>query len=442
MTYRDIASKQVLTWAIVSVGARMPVAMAPLALVFLVRERPGGYPLGAALAAAYVIGEIIGAPLLGMRTRPERARPQLAAGLTAGAAGFAGLGLIPTAHPVVLAAFAFLAGAAPAAATGGLRALLTSIVPKRAVAQAMSTESMLVSGIWAVSPAAVTGLALGVAPWVPLLLAAALMGSSVAGLWLLPAGWEADGADKADGDGTSMLRLLARAWPVYITGAASLSILGLAELMLPALLEQRGTGVGWSGPLLTGLALGSGAGALLYGLRSWPGKLRTRSTVLMCGVSACVTLVAVIPQTAWMAAALVLAGVLQAGAFVTRNLSLGEALPSRALAAGYSVMYAAAGAGYAATGSLAGVLLNFVAPSTAILAGVGLTLLLTAIGALGERRLATTSAARSTAAADTAGSVAAGSVAAGPAVDGPAADGPVVAAPGAERPPIRGRSDS
>ncbi|GGZ75900.1 hypothetical protein GCM10010344_48460 [Streptomyces bluensis] len=466
MTYRDIASQQVLTWAIVSIGARMPVAMAPLALVFLVRERPGGYPLGAALAAAYVIGEIIGAPLLGMRTRPERARPQLAAGLAAGAAGFAGLGLLPAAHPVVLAAFAFLAGAAPAAATGGLRALLTSIVPKRAVAQALSTESMLVSAIWAVSPAAVTGLALGVAPWVPLLLAAALMGSSVAGLWLLPVGWE---ADKADGDGTSVLRLLARAWPVYVTGAASLSILGLAELMLPALLEQRGTGVGWSGPLLTGLALGSGAGAFLYGLRSWPGQLRTRSTVLMCGVSACVTLVALIPHTAWLAAALVLAGVLQAGAFVTRNLSLGEALPSSALAAGYSVMYAAAGAGYAATGSLAGALLNFVAPSTAILAGVGLTLLLTAIGALGERRLATTSAARSTRGADTAGaetagsvaagsvaagSIAAGSVAAGSAVEGPvdgpavgsvdssAAGGPVVAAPGAERPPIRGRSDT
>lgn len=130
-----------------------------------------------------------------------------------------------------------------------------------------------------------------------------------------------------------------------------------------------------------------------------------------------------------MAAALVLAGVLQAGAMVTRNLSLGEALPPSALAAGYSVMYAVAGAGYAATGSLGGVLLHFVAPSTAILAGVGLTLTLalTAIGALGERRLATASAGRSTPAAET---------------TVVAADGPVVAAPGAERPPIRGRSDS
>ncbi|WP_369271740.1 hypothetical protein AB5J55_18445 [Streptomyces sp. R11] len=57
-----------------------------------------------------------------------------------------------------------------------------------------------------------------------------------------------------------------------------------------------------------------------------------------------------------------------------------------ALAAGYSVMYAAAGAGYAATGSLAGGLLQVVTPSTAIVAGVALTLLLTALGWWGEAR--------------------------------------------------------
>jgi MFS family permease len=385
MTYRDVASKQALAWAVVAIGARMPVAMAPLALVFLTRERPGGYPLGAALAAAYVIGEIVGAPFLGTRMRPHRARPQLAAGLAGGATGFAGLAAFPHAHPAILAAFAVLAGAAPSAAPGGLRALLTAMVPKRAVAQALSAESMLTFGIWSLTPAAVTGLALGAAPRIPLLLAAALMASSVAGLWMLPAGWAAHDTDR---DGESMARILSRAWPAYVTGAAGLSLLALAELVLPALLEQRGTGVGWAGPLLTGLSLGSAAGAFLYGLRDWPGQLRTRSVLLLCAMSACVAVVALIPSLAWIAAALVLAGVLQAGAMLTRNLALREILPPSALAAGYSVMYAAVGAGYAATGSLAGALLHFAAPSTAILAGVGLTLLLTAVGALGESRRA------------------------------------------------------
>ncbi|MFD7814809.1 MFS transporter [Streptomyces sp. NPDC059785] len=383
MTYRDVVSKKVMVWALVSVGARMPVAMAPLALVFLVRERPGGYALGALLAAVYVAGEIVGAPLLGMYLRPERARAHLAVGLAAGATGFTGLGLLPDAPAAVLAPLAFLAGAAPAAATGGLRTLLTGLVAQRAVTQALSVESTLVSAIWALSPVTVTGLALGAAPRVPLLLAAGLMGASVAGLWLLPAGWAANPADR---DGVSMPRLLARGWPVYVTGAASLSVLALAELVLPALLEQRAIAVGWSGPLLMGLALGSGVGAILYGLRSWPWRLPTLSLVLMCGVSACIALVALIPRAGWMAPALAGAGVLQAGVMVTRNLTLREALPPSALAAGYSVMYAAVGLGYAATGSLAGALLRFVAPSTAILAGVGLTLLLTVAGATGEYR--------------------------------------------------------
>jgi hypothetical protein len=421
MTYRDVASKQVLTWACVAIGARMPVAMAPLALVFLVRERPGGYSLGATLAAVYVIGEIIGAPVLGTRLSPRRARPHLAAGLVAGAVGFAGLGVLPGAHPVILAGFAFLAGAAPSAAPGGLRALLTSLVPGRAAAQALSVESMLTFGVWALSPATVTGLALGVAPRVPLLLAAALMASSVAGLWFLPAGWEADEADEAE---ASKLRVLARAWPVYVTGAASLSLLALAELVLPALLDQRGIGVGWSGPLLTAMSAAAALGAFLYGLRSWPWRLRTRSVVLMCGMSAAVSLAALIPGAPGIGAALALAGLLQSGAMLTRNLSLREALPSSALAAGYSVMYAAVGAGYAATGSLAGALLKVTAPSTAILVGVGLTLVLTAVGWWGEARRPAVSA-QGVDVAATLGTA-----------------GTLGASPGPEGPPVRRRRDA
>ncbi|MFI9247081.1 MFS transporter [Streptomyces sp. NPDC053086] len=386
MSYRDVVSRRVLTWALVAVGARMPVAMAPLALVFLVRERPGGYTLGAALAAAYVIGEIVGAPVLGMRLDPRRARPQLAAGLVAGALGFTGLGAFPGAPAPILAAFAFLAGAGPAAAPGGLRTLLTSLVPGHAAAQALSAESMLTFGVWAVSPAAVTGLALGVDPRLPLLLEAALMASSAGGLWFLPAGWAVDEQDGQDGQDVSKLRVLARAWPVYVTGAASLSLLALAELVLPALLEQRGIGVGWAGPLLTVMSVASAVGAFVYGLRSWPGRLRTRSAVLMAGMSAAVTLVALIPAAPGMAVALAMAGLLQSGAMLTRNLSLREVLPPHALAAGYSVMYAAVGAGYAATGSLAGALLRLAAPSTAILAGVALTLLLASAGWWGEIR--------------------------------------------------------
>ncbi|NLU69449.1 MFS transporter [Streptomyces sp. HNM0574] len=387
-SYRETLTRPVLAWGAVAVGARMPVAMAPLALVFLVREQPGGYALGAVLAAAYVVGEIAGAPVLGMRLRAERARPQLASGLAVGAAAFAGLGALPGAHPVVLGALAFLAGAAPAAAPGGLRALLTSLVPVRSAPQALSVESMLTFAIWAVSPAVATGLALGAAPPLALLLAAVLMAASVAGLWALPAGWspeDADGDGKGEGYG-AMLAVLARAWPLYVTGAASMTLLALAELILPALLEQRGIALGFAGPLLAALAVGSAAGSFLYGLRSsWPGRLSTQSSVLLLVMAGCLVALALAPSVWWIGLVLVCAGVLESGVMLARNLLLRETLPANTLAAGYSVMYAAVGAGYAAAGTLSGALLNLVEPSEAMLAGVVLILALTATGAAGER---------------------------------------------------------
>ncbi|MFF2778157.1 MFS transporter [Streptomyces sp. NPDC058052] len=384
MSYRELLTRPVLTWCAVTAAARTPVAMAPLALVFLVRERPGGYTLGAVLAAVYVVGEIVAAPVLGLRMRAERARPQMAGGLAVGAAGFVGLGLASGAHPVVLGGLALLAGAGPVAVSAGLRALLTGIVPERSVTQALSLESMLTFGIWAAAPALTTGLALGVGPAVPLLLQGGLMALGLAGLWLLPAGWAAEAQPKD----RAVRRALLAAWPVYVLGAASLTLLALAELILPALLEQRGIAVGWAGPLLAGFSIASVAGSFLYGLRSdWPGPLAAQSLLLVLGVTAGVAVVAVVPGALAIGAALVVAGLLQAPAMLTRNLALRRALPPSALAAGYSMMYAAVGAGYAASGTLAGGLLRVVAPSTAILWGVGLTLLLVVVAGLGERSL-------------------------------------------------------
>ena len=112
--------------------------------------------------------------------------------------------------------------------------------------------------------------------------------------------------------------------------------------------------------------------------------MRTQSLVLLLGVTACVTLVATVPSLAWIAVALVLAGLLESGVQLTRNLSLREALPPSAHAAGYSVMYAATGAGYAASAALAGAVQHAASPAAAMLAGAGLTLLLTVASAIGE----------------------------------------------------------
>jgi hypothetical protein len=383
MSYRQLATRPVLTWALVATGARLPVAMAPLALVFLVRARPGGYALGAALAAAYVTGEVTGAAVLGPRLRPQRARFHLAAGLAIGACSFAGLGLLPRAPMPALGALAVLAGAAPAIAPGSLRALLTSQLPERLIVKALSAESVLTGGVWTAAPALTVTLALSVTASGPLLLAAALMAAAASGLRALPTGWDTDTGDRQP---VSMAHRLACAWPVYLTGTAANLMLALAELALPALLGQRAIGVRWAGTLLAVSSVASALGAALYGARgSWPGSVRTQSLVLLLGMTACVALAATTPSLAWIAGALALAGFLESGVQLARNLSLRAALPPSAYAAGYSVMYAAAGVGYAVGAAMAGPVQSAASPSVAILAGTGLTLLLTAASASGER---------------------------------------------------------
>ncbi|MER6898430.1 MFS transporter, partial [Amycolatopsis sp. NPDC000740] len=167
MGYRGLAKKSVILWALVAIVARLPIAMAPLGLVFLARDRPGGYSLGATLAAAYVVGEVLGALFIG--TLPvSRGKPGLALGLGAGAFAFGVLAFVSSAPDPVLVVLAALAGAGPAASPGGMRAMLTRLVDEDVVASALSAESTLTQAIWAIAPGLAVSLALWAGAAVPL----------------------------------------------------------------------------------------------------------------------------------------------------------------------------------------------------------------------------------------------------------------------------------
>ncbi|MEV7726257.1 MFS transporter [Streptomyces sp. NPDC087917] len=385
--YRALMTRDLLIWALVALTGKAPVAMAPLALVFMSREGPGGYTLGATLASAYVLGEVVGAPLLGTRLARHRMRPQLAAGLLVAAAAFAAIPLTRGAPVPVPIALAFLAGAAPAACPGGVRTLLTRLVDEAAVPRALSAEATLTQITWAAAPALVVVLALQAFAGAPLVLGAVLAAASAALLVLLPEPepLTAATAAKRTGREPAMTRVLLSGWPVYLTSAAAMAMLATAELVLPALLEDRSLSVGWSGPLLAGFALASAAGAFCYGLRTWPGSVRVQSLVLLAATAGCVALVTVLPGLPGVAIALAAAGVFQSGVMVSRSLSLRERLPEHAHAAGYSMMYAVQGAGYSLTASLSAVALEVADPTTAILGGVVIALVITAVSALAER---------------------------------------------------------
>ncbi|MET7637765.1 MFS transporter [Streptomyces sp. NPDC005438] len=383
--YRDLMTRDLMLWALVALASKAPVAMAPLALVFLSRQSPGGYTLGAGLASAYVVGEVVGAPLLGARLVRGRARRQLAVGLVAGAVCFGALPLAGSAPAPVLVALAFLAGAAPAACPGGTRALLTRLVAEEAVPRALSVEATLTQVVWATTPGLVVVLALQLHPGAPLVLAGVLAVVAAFGLARLPEPGESPPTASSP---PAVGRALLSGWPVYLTSAAAMAMLATAELVLPALLEERQVPVGWAGPLLAAFALVSAAGAFCYGLRSWPGSPRAQSLVFLLLTAGCLSLITVLPGVPGIALGLLLAGVFQSGAMITRNLSLREQLPGHTHAAAYSVMYAVGGVGYSLTASLSALALDRAGPSTAILGGVAVTLLATVVSALAEGRSA------------------------------------------------------
>ncbi|CAM5625657.1 MFS transporter [Streptomyces diastaticus] len=373
MAYRGLFTKHVSIWAAVVMASRLPVAMAPLAFLFYGRGTDAGYSGGAAMAAAYAIAEAIGAPLLSTRLRTRPYRREIASGLGLSAVAFALLTFLSAPGTVLAVALAAVAGAAAAAAPGALRTMAEDLAPRKHIHTALSLESTLNMAAWAASPALVSVLALGVGPQTPFLLATLATLAATASLWLLP--------DKAGTTGEGQrapLKQALTAWPVYVTSIAAMYLLASIELTLPALLEHRDLPVTYSGPILTGFALASIVGGLVYGARTWPGRVERQSTVLLLVMIAGVAATALASTWPAIAGLLALTGLLQAVVLITRNLTLREELPSDLHPVGYSALYAGSGIGYGLSAAATGLLLTATTPDTVVLIATGTTLVLTA----------------------------------------------------------------
>lgn len=373
MAYRGLFTKHVSIWAAVVTASRLPVAMAPLAFLFYGRGTEAGYSGGAAMAAAYAIAEAIGAPLLSTRLRTRPYRREIATGLGLSAVAFALLAFLPSPHTGLAVALAAVAGATAAAAPGALRTMAEDLAPKQHLHTAFSLESTLNMAVWAASPALVSVLSLGVAPQTPFLIATVATLAATAALWLLP------GKTSVTPEGQrAPLKQALTAWPVYLTSIAAMYLLASIELTLPALLEHRDLPVAYSGPILTGFALASIVGGLVYGSRTWPGRMERQSTVLLLVMIAGVAVTTLASTWPLIAGLLALTGLLQAVVLITRNLSLREQLPADLHPVGYSILYSGSGIGYGLSAAATGLLITTTTPDTAVLIAAGITLVLTA----------------------------------------------------------------
>jgi hypothetical protein len=370
-------------WTLVVLCQRLPIAMSPLALVYLGHLAASSYATGALLAAVFAAAEAVVAGPMGRRfdRRPARSELRLVLGVQAALlAALAGAALVQA--PVwVLLLLSVAAGGVASGAHGGLRALLVRTVAPATHHAALSLESTLTTLLWAVGPA-VVGLVTLVAgaAWTVVVVAA------IATAGALAAGTLADPGPAPDGPDTSV-RVWRRTWPALLQEGAVMVCVGAAYTGLPSLLESVGTDGAVAGPVLAVFALAGLAGGLAYGSRTWPGAYRTQSTVLVLAVTAVLGLAVVAPTAGIVGALVVLSGLAGTPALTARAAGVQQLLPEHAWAAGFSGLYAAGGVGFGVAGIVVAGLLDATGVRFAMLACVALAAVATVVGAAAEARV-------------------------------------------------------
>jgi hypothetical protein len=370
-------------WTVIVLCQRLPIAMSPLALVYLGHLAASSYAVGALLAAAFAAAEAVAAGVMGRRfdRRSARSEIRLVLGVQAVLLLALAVSTLATTPIWLLLALSAGAGGVASGAHGGLRALLVRTVPPSAHHAALSLESTLTTLLWAVGPA-VVGLVTLVADAVwPVVLTAAIAAAGVLAARALtdpgPAPQDGPAAD---------VRGWRRTWPALLQEGAVLACVGAAYTGLPALLESVGTDAAVAGPVLAVFAVAGLVGGLAYGSRTWPGAYRTQSAMLVLAVTAVLGLAVVMPTAGVISALVVLSGLVGTPALTARAAGVQQQLPERAWATGFSGLYAAGGVGFGIAGIVVACLLEPVGIRTALLACVAVAAVATVLGAVVESR--------------------------------------------------------
>jgi MFS family permease len=376
-------------WTSIVLCQRLPVAMSPLALVYLGHLAAHSYAVGAVLAGANAFAEALTASVMGRRfdRKPARTEIRLVLGIQAilllalAIPALVDPGTLPIWSMVLLASGA---GAISSGAHGGLRALLVRTVDPSAHHAALSLESSLTTLVWAVGPAVVGLVALFIGEAWPLVVCAA-----IALHGMLIAGELHDAGPALTGDeAPERVKIFRLSWPAAFQEGAVLVCVGAAYTGLPQLLDSLGTDGEVAGPVLAAFAAAGMIGGLIYGSRKWSGAYRNQTTVLVMAVVVLVGLAVVMPNAILVIALLILSGLAGTPALVARAAGLQELLPESAWAAGFSSLYAAGGVGFGAAGLIVAGLLESVGIRTALIACVALAGAAALIGAIGEDVLA------------------------------------------------------
>ncbi len=327
--------------------ARLPMGMAPLATVLLMREEGRSYAVAGVVLAANSVAGAIGFPLWGrLIDRGGQARVLLPLAIVYPAALVALVLAATQGAPVlVLAALSALSGATMPPVGACMRALWPSLLEGQGLRDtAYALEAWLQELFFILGPLTVAAIATVAPAWSTIILAAALAAVGTVWFALAPAVRAARGSSRtssrAGALGSKAVRTVMMS--CFALGAG----FGVVEVTMPAFGEAHGSRA-QGGLVLACFACGSLAGGLWIGTRPAARRLGMRFA-LSLGVLAVALLPPIVaPSLPVMCALVFLAGMPIAPAFAASYGLVGELAPSGTTTEAFSWLTTAIVAGLA-----------------------------------------------------------------------------------------------
>jgi hypothetical protein len=370
-----------------SIVGRIPIGMATLAILLSVQAHAGSIAQAGGAAACYVLGLAVVAPLLGRLIDQFGPGPVLVTSAVAypAALGVLVLLLQTSAAPGTVAACAAAAGAALPPITIAMRALFPRVLTDLALLQtAYSVDSALMEFVFIVGPAIVAvWVALGHADGAVLL--AAFTGAAGTGLFLRCSavrGWKRR-AGLAPRERFGPLRLASLRAVLGTTLLYSIGF-GLFEVGVTAVAAREGT-LAAAGVILALASLGSAAGAVWYGSRSWSPPLARQYLLALIAMATGMLLLVPVQGIVSFAALSVLSGVPMATVIAVQSLLIARLTPRAMLAESFTWGTTCLLGGISAGIAAGGVMAEFLPPNAVIAAAGGAAALAAVAARIGVR---------------------------------------------------------
>jgi MFS family permease len=344
--------------ALFATAGRLPFGILPLSIVLLMREEAYGYgEIGAVLAAEALAVGVTAAFVGRLIDRIGQTRViRVTGAITVAAIMAETVAILSGASVALIVALGAVQGATVPPISASMRALWARLVPEELVESAYALDAIQLELLFVVGPLVAAGLATAWTPVAALLLCAGLYGFAAIGFTSAPASRAARQVEQVQ---RTRLGALGSAGMRTLIGATTITAFsfGALEVALPAFAEHEGSRA-LAGPLITAWSLGSLAGGLWYGARSWRAPAEHRSIVLTALLAMGCAPLAFAESIEVMAALLLLTG-LALAPLATTNFSLVDRLaPPGTSTEAYSWQIVATVVGASAGSLLAGLLVE------------------------------------------------------------------------------------